>query len=57
MSLEKTSGGTIVRPEGQHVAEVLPKGRDEEQARTCSCFHQRPIEVHGPEFRLDRSCW
>jgi hypothetical protein len=22
----------------------------------CSCFHQRPIEKHGPEFRLDWSC-
>src|SRR5688500_19723948 len=43
--------------EAQHVAEVLPKGRDEEQARACPCFHQRPGEKHGPEFRLDRSCW
>jgi hypothetical protein len=22
-----------------------------------SCLHQRPVEEHGPEFRLDRSCW
>jgi hypothetical protein len=40
----------------QHVAEVLPEGLDEEQARACPCFHQRPVEKHGPEFRLDRSC-
>ena len=25
--------------------------------RARSCFHQRPIEKHGLEFRLDRSCW
>src|SRR6187455_798941 len=43
--------------EAQHVAEVLPEGRDEEQARACPYFHQRPIEKHGPEFRLDRSRW
>jgi hypothetical protein len=43
--------------EAQHVVEVLPQGRDEEQARACPCFHQRPVEKHGPEFRLDRGCW
>ena len=43
--------------EAQHVAEVLPEGSDEEQAHARSCFHQRPVEKHGPEFRLDRSCW
>jgi hypothetical protein len=43
--------------EAQHVAEVIPEGRDEEQARARSCFHQRPVEKYGLEFRLDRSCW
>src|SRR5689334_20690000 len=43
--------------EAQHVAEMFSEGWDEEQASTCSCFHQQPIELHGPEFRLDRSRW
>jgi hypothetical protein len=43
--------------EAQHVAEVLLEGRDEEQARAYPYFHHRPVEKHGPEFRLDRSCW
>jgi hypothetical protein len=34
------------------VTHVNPEGRDEEQTRACSCFHQRPIEVHGPELSL-----
>jgi hypothetical protein len=42
--------------EAQHVAEMFPEGWDEEQASTCSCFHQWPIEVHGPKFGLDWSC-
>jgi hypothetical protein len=43
--------------EAQHVAVVFPEWSDEEQARARSCLHQRPIEKHGPEFRLDRSRW
>jgi hypothetical protein len=27
--------------------------QDEEQARACSHFHQRPVEVHGPKFGLE----
>jgi hypothetical protein len=27
--------------------------RDEEKACAYSCFHQRPIKVHGPKFGLE----
>jgi hypothetical protein len=35
------------------VAHVNPEGQDEEQTRACSYFHQRPIEVHGPQLNLE----
>jgi hypothetical protein len=42
--------------EAYHVAHMFPEGQDKEQANTCSGFHKRPIEVHGPKFGLDWSC-
>jgi hypothetical protein len=36
-------GGSEV--ELDHVAHVNSKGQDEEQARACSYFHQRLVEV------------
>jgi hypothetical protein len=35
-----------IEVESNHVAHVNSEGRDEEQARTCSCFHQQPV-VHS----------
>jgi hypothetical protein len=32
---------------------VDSEGQDEEQTRTCSCFHQRPVEVHGLKLSLE----
>jgi hypothetical protein len=26
------------------------------KSKPCSCFHKRPIEVHGPKFGLYWSC-
>jgi hypothetical protein len=46
-------GGSEV--ESDHIAHVNSKGRDEEQARARSYFHQRPIEVHGPQLGLNLS--
>jgi hypothetical protein len=46
-------GGSEV--ESNHVAYVNSEGQDEEQARARSSFHQRPIEVHGPQLGLNLS--
>jgi hypothetical protein len=32
---------------------VDSEGRDEEQARACSYFHQRPVKVHRPKLGLE----
>jgi hypothetical protein len=34
---------------------VNSEGQDEEQAHAHSCFHQRPIKVHGPQLGLNLS--
>ena len=39
-----------------YVPHVNVEGRDDKQARTCSCLHERSIEVHHPELCLDL-CW
>jgi hypothetical protein len=39
--------------DANHVPHVNTKRQDEEQAHANSCFHERPIEVHRLELRLD----
>jgi hypothetical protein len=46
-------GGSEV--ESDHVTHVNSEGRDEEQARALFCFHERRVEVHGPQLGLNLS--